>query len=211
MVCLSGIAATSAAVFWECYLWFLTKKVGFILKLILGVIAIMVAALATAAGRGVVSIATGQDPQYFNLSVAFLAPIAFIPVLALVLLVLASTIGILGVLILGLVQTSSAKADLDIDPPILMARLFGIIGIIVGAAFLLDDKGWFNRSLTTVAAHSAYLMDMHPDKSCSLNRNDRFVRINDGIVIVGRRGPDAPRFARVACAQTPEVELIPRR
>lgn len=193
----------------EGYDWTVLRKDYPIFKITSGVLAVMAAAVATGASAITLADATGQDPGNFKSSIALLAPLAFVPVLALVAMVV-SFCSLPLVLFFSLGKHFAAKEKNDNFLVLLMiSRLLGFIALVAGAGQLLNPSTGLDAGLKKIAAYSAYLLDMHADPICSAIPGDRIVRLNDNLVIVGRITNDGPRFVRRSCGLAPEVTALP--
>lgn len=174
-------------------------------KVILTVIAL---AIATASGAITVADATAQDPTTFKTSIAVIAPLAFIPVLAFVVMVL-SALGFPVVMLITMGQQAFAKKAGTFSGLLVISRVLGLLALIVGAGQLLNPSTRLDAGLKQIAAYSAYMLDMYPNASCAATPGDRVVRVNDNLVIVGRITEAGPRFRRELCALTAEAAPLP--
>lgn len=187
----------------ECYTWLIRRKDHPLAKFAIALLAIMAAALSTGAGGMVLSAATGQDPSHFKTSIAFVAPLAFIPILAIMIFAVA-LFGFPIVLLLGWSGRFGGALT--------VARGLGLLGILIASGYLLKPESRINSAIQGVASYSAYFLDMYPAGSCSGIAGDRITRINDQLVVLGRITDAGPRFVRRSCTQTPEaVALAPPR
>lgn len=204
----AGMFCLGAAFVRECYAWASARWDSLPVKLAGGVLAIMAAAVATAAAAGTVNDATGQDPTHFKLSVAFLAPIAFVPILALIVFV-AGMIGLPFVMLFGMGKSAFSDKIADRDVLLLIARILGVIGLAAGAGWIIEPSSGFDKVLKRTASYSALMMDMHVDTDCSPAPRDRVIRVSEDVVIIGRVTEDGPRFVRIGCALAPEPLVLP--
>ena len=192
----------------ECFDWIVLRKESLLFKqgkIILTVIAV---AVATASGAITVADATSQDPANFKSSIAVIAPLAFIPVLAFVVMVLCA-LGFPVIMLVTMGQQAFTKKP-DSSPGLLViSRVLGLLALIVGASQLLNPSTRLDAGLKQIAAYSAYMLDMYSDTSCAATPGDRVARINDTLVIVGRITENGPRFRRQFCPLTEDPAPLP--
>ena len=196
-----AFACLSLGIFRECYDVVVGTKDRPLAKLGVAILTVMSAAAATGSSSGVVAIATGQDPSYFKTAIAFLSPLAFIPVFAIAAFGL-SILGLLFALLLGVREKRNISAWL------LLARMAGLIGIMAFSETVLKADGYFSSFINSAGAYSAYLLDMHEDPACSEAKGDRVARLNDSVVILGRMTDEGPQFVRRACELAPEARVL---
>lgn len=166
----------------------------------------MVVAASLGGAAHVVGEATGQDPSYFPLAMSFLAPLAIIPVLALV--------GAIGLGLLGLGMMLSYMAGEALTPKtassergwVRVGRLMGNFCAVLALSTLIDASSPLSRMTTDAAGWAAQVLDMHKDTECGFGQHDRVKRINEGLVIRMYRTEDSTtRFVRQSCQLGPQV------
>lgn len=192
----------------ESYSWLLRKIDHPLFKLIIAVLSVMAAATATGASAAYVASATGQDPANFKSTITFLAPLAFVPLLAIVLMI-ASMFGVLVVLLFGLGAHVSKKSDPNFVGLLMMGRILGLVGFSAGVGMILDPSMRVDTGLQAIAAHSAYFLDMQPNRDCAPTPGDHVKRISDEFIIVGRITSDGPRFNRQRCPLEASADPLP--
>ncbi|MCW2037723.1 hypothetical protein FHR67_002608 [Xanthomonas arboricola] len=188
----------------EAYVWILPKLQLPLVKLLVAAGSVTAAAAATGVSRMAVNEATGQDPAAFTTTVAFLVPVSFVPVLA-------ALIAIGGVLVIpGTILGSLGKAMItwskpaDLDVILSLARVIGCLAVITSAASVLSATSFLFPTMEWLAGHSALMFDLQPNKVCGEVKEDRVIRLNDGLVIVGRVTDDGVQFVRRACPLSAE-------
>jgi len=159
------------------------------------------AAVSAGASAVLIGSATGQDPNHFKWSLPILAPIAFVPVLGLAVMVTAA-LSLLPMMILMAAAPSTGWKGW-----VWPARMLGAAGVFAGAFWAVSTPT--STHLAKVARYAVYWFDMHPDASCSAVEGDRVVRLNDDLIILARPSTDGPRFARKACALKAEEAGLP--
>lgn len=192
----------------EAYVWILPKLQLPLVKLLVAAGSVTAAAAATGVSRMAVNEATGQDPAAFATTVAFLVPISFVPVLA-------ALIAIAGVFVIpGTILGSLGKAMItwskpaDLDVILSLARIIGCLAVITSAASVLSAKSVLFPTMEWLAGHSALMFDLQPNKFCSEFKEDRVLRLNDSLVIVGRVTDDGVQFVRRACPLSAEDTVL---
>lgn len=193
----------------EGYGWAVLRKDYPLVKLAGGVLTVMAAAVATGGAAITIADATGQDPSNFKSSIALLAPLSFVPILAIVVML----VGFFSLPIILLLSAGKhalkKQGDDGFEALLLIARILGSVALIAGAGQLLSPSTRVDDGLKWIAAYSAYMLDMHTDQNCSTVPGDRITRLNDNLVILGRITDEGPRFARVSCALAPEATVLP--
>lgn len=173
-------------------------------KWVLVPIASMVVAASLGLAGHTVSEATGQDPSHFPLAVSFLAPLAVLPVLALVGAAALMLLSIVVMLPIG-TNASGEKKDTRQVEWLPFSRLLGVICTIAALFTLSDSRSPLNSATITTARWAAYFLDMHQDTECGFEQGDALKRINDNLVIRARRdGYGVPIFTRQACTLGPQ-------
>lgn len=185
----------------EAYRWVVAKLELPIVKWLMALVGVMAAAGASGAGAAAVNAATGQDPAYFKFSIAFLAPISFLPVAAILVMVVAFA-SILWIMLFSITRHLICQEPMRNETLILLlSRVVGMVVIITLASVLPKSMG---EGVKSLAGYAALLLDMHRDTACAPARGDYVVRINDGFVVVGRITSDGPKFIRKACVLAAE-------
>ncbi|WP_169795581.1 hypothetical protein [Lysobacter antibioticus] len=205
-----GIAVTvfGIAFVLEAYRWIVAKLDLPFVKWAVAVLGVMAAAVASGASALTVNEATGQDPAHFKASIALLAPLSFVPVLAV--LVMIFTLISTPFLLFGWLGKHALSRGRIRDSDVLMplARLVGVVVVASLASFVASPP--ITSGVRGLAGYSALFLDMHYDPACATDRDDRVVRVNDEIVIVGRITDQGPRYVRRACPLSAEsIELPP--
>lgn len=168
-------------------------------------IAAMVVATSLGGAAHVVGEATGQDPTYFPLAVSFLAPLAIIPVLALV-----GVIG-LGLLGLGMMLSYMAGEALTLTTSkgepgwVRIGRLVGTFCAVLFLSTMVDSSSAMGHITQKTAGWAARVLDMHKDTECGFSADDRVKRINESLVIrMYRTGEESFQFTRQSCVLGPQ-------
>lgn len=198
---LVAMLCSSLGVFRECYDVVVGARDRPIARLIVLILTIMSAAVATGAGSLVVSEATNQDPTFFKTAIAFISPLAFVPVFAII------TFG-LSILGLPIAMLMGLRDRAEISGPLILGRIFGLVGVIVFSEMTFKADGGFSLFLNKAGAYSAYILDMHEDSSCAPLDGDRIVRINDDLIIVRRITDAGPEFMRIPCPLAPQAGVL---
>lgn len=209
---MTAAVSTGIAFVIEGYRWLLAALEAPLAKWMTGVAGVMAAAIATGAASSTLAAATGQDPSTFKTAIAFLAPLSFVPILAMMVM-LGGLIG-MPFFVLGMFAKHGMTRGKpkDFDMLLSLARLIGFIVIVSAAAQLVSPSTRLNDGLETVARYSAYLLDMYPDRACSPIEGDRVSRINDNLIIIGRMTDDGLQFVRKECAISAEsTDLRPSK
>jgi len=209
---MTAITITAIAFVIESYRWLVAALEAPLAKWLTGVAGVMAAAVATGAASSTLAVATGQDPGAFKTSTAFLAPLSFIPILA-VLIMAGALLGLPFFVIGTLTKHSLARGKpRDFDMLLSFARIVGLTGIAAASGQLIAPPTRLSDGLETSARYSAYFLDMVPDRTCAPTEGDRVARINDSLVIVGRMTEDGLQFVRKDCAIAAEsTELLPQK
>ena len=209
---MTAITITAIAFVIESYRWLVAALEAPLAKWLTGVAGVMAAAVATGAASATLAVATGQDPNAFKTATAFLAPLSFIPILAM--LIIAGGLLWLPFFVIGMLAKHSLARGKpkDFDMLLSFARIVGLTGIAAAAGQLISPPTRINEGLETAARYSAFFLDMVPDRTCAPIEGDRVARINDSLVIVGRMTDDGLQFVRKDCAISAEsAELKPPR
>lgn len=204
---LASGAACAVPLTGEIYAWLEKRRDTLGFKVISGVSTVMAGAVAAGVSSAYVSGATGQEPGSFKLAVALLAPLAFVPVFALVLMVV-GTLSIFALLILALGADATGVAKKRIQLGWSLARLLGLATLVGIAGAVANHASELGDRLQFLGAYSAFLLDMQVNSACAPISSDRVTRINDELVIVGRQTAQGIVFVRRACpvrAQTNEL------
>lgn len=180
-----------------------------LVKLLVTIVGVMALAAATGVSRTTINEATGQDASQFPSAVAFLVPISFVPVLALLIAFLGTIAVLLGFLWSVLMMLLKRGAFSDLEFFLNLARFFSGISIVLIAATQLGTSSHIHRAAIFVARYSALILDLQTNRSCAPLEGDRVTRINDDFVVIGRQTSDGPRFVRRACPITPDISDLP--
>ena len=177
-------------------------------KWLTGVAGVMAAALATGAASSTLAVATGQDPSAFKTATAFLAPLSFVPILAM--LIMVGGLFVLPIYMIGaLAKHGLTRGKLrDLDLLLSFARVIGLIGIAAAAGQLISPPTRFNDGLEVAARYSAFFLDMVPDRACAPTEGDRVARISDSLVIIARMTDDGVQFVRKDCVIEAETNAL---
>lgn len=171
-------------------------------------VAIMIAALSLGSASGVVNEATGLDPSYFPRAVSFMAPLAALPVLA-VLGVVGLGVGLLAMTLAWMFQLALTKAGEK--PKESGWKWFGRIGGAICAMMLItpvtEPGSAFGQKTKDLAAWMAQGLDMHKDIECGPDEWDRILRVNDTLVIRAVRAEQGLTFHREVCPLGPAPRL----
>jgi hypothetical protein len=205
---MTAAVSTGIAFVIEGYRWLVAALEAPLAKWLTGVAGVMAAALATGAALSTLAVATGQDPSSFKTATAFLAPLSFVPILA-VLIMAGGLVGLPFLIFGSLVKHGLTPSKLkDFDVLLSVARLIGFFTIIAFAGELASPSTRLNEGLETTARYSAFFLDMVPDRACTPTEGDRVARINDSLVIIGRLTDDGLQFVRRECAIAAQSEVL---
>lgn len=194
---LTGASACAGSVAWEFYLWTEVQSKALWFKVLFSVCTVMSGAIATGAAMTYVAAGTGQEASTFQLAVALLAPLAFVPILCF-------AIGIVGICALPVVMALTLGQDLNrpADAKEFGARMAGrMIGVIALAVFALHvptHASGVEDGLGEIGAKGAYFLDMQRNSRCA-SGTDRVARVNDDLVIVGHSTDAGIEFKLIAC------------
>lgn len=197
---MTSVTVIGIAFVMEFYHWLVTKLEVPLAKWLTGVVTVMAAAIATGAASSTLATATGQDPVIFKTSTAFLAPLAFVPIFAT--LIMIGAFFALPIFILR----EFAKHGLTVGKPkefdmlLSVARAIGLVVVASAAAQLVSPATRLNEGLEITARYGAFFLDMVPDRTCAPTVGDRVARINDSLVVIGRLTNDGLQFVRTECA-----------
>lgn len=162
-------------------------------------IVLMVGAYSLGSAASIVNAATGQDPGLFPRATAFMAPIAALPAMALIaLMVLVPSL--LFVLFAWMAQLSSKDSTTTLRAWRWLGRFAGVFSLIAFVSPLVDADSKFQDITKGWAGWIAQGLDMHTDHSCAEGEWDRVLRINETLVVVSRRTEQGLEFQRVRCA-----------
>lgn len=201
---MTAIAITAIAFLIETYRWLVAALEAPLAKWLTGVTGVMAAAMATGAASSTLAVATGQDPSAFKTATTFLAPLAFVPILA-GLVMIGGVVGLPFFIIGSLVKHSLTPGKpRDFDVLLSLVRVIGLAVVASAAAQLLSPSTRLNDGLEATARYSAYFLDMVPDRACAPTEGDRVARVNDSLVIIGRLTEDGLQFVRKDCAVAAE-------
>lgn len=205
---MAGGGACGLALATEIYSWIARRAEKLAFKVTFAILSVMAIAIATGAAMSYVAVATGQEPTAFKTATAFLAPLAFFPILAFVLAVLA-LFGMPIALLLSIGKDAPNGATPHGDAMRLMGRLMGLVTLVAVLLTIPTASSGVDAKLKDLAAYSAYFLDMQPHASCGLADGDRVVRINDQIVVVGRLTDSGVAFVRRACPLAASTDELP--
>lgn len=161
--------------------------------------AVMVSAYSLGSAANIVNAATSQDPGLFPRATAFMAPVAAIPALALLVSVLAG-VALLVMFFAWGTQLSSKDRNRSSKAWIWLGRIGGALATLSLISPLTVERSSFGRFVETAAGWMAQGLDMHIDRACSADEWDRVLRMNDELVLVSRRTEDGLVFLREECA-----------
>lgn len=168
------------------------------LKWLTAPLIVMLGAFGWGAARSLLNEATGQDPELFPLAVVFMAPVAVIPAVALVMSVCLAVAAIAMFFIWMLVM-AFAPARSRIHGAMWIWRACAAIAAISLISPLVSSPSAFATLTRQWAATMAQGLDMHADPTCGPRDWDRVRRISDELVLVATRTTAGPAFRRVAC------------
>lgn len=205
---LTAVTSFAIAFLIEGYRWLIATLEAPAAKWLTAVGGVMAAALATGAASSTLAAATGQDPNAFKTATAFLAPMSFVPILAMLVVIG----GVLGLPFFAI--SMFAKHGLtrgkpkDLDVLLSFGRLMGFAALVTAAAQLVSPSAPLEKGLEKAAGYSAYFLDMAPNRTCAPTEGDRVARINDSLVIIGRVTDDGLQFVRQNCAIAAEPTTL---
>jgi hypothetical protein len=205
---MTSVVSIGVAFVIEGYRWLVATLEAHLAKWMTGVVGVMAAALATGAAASTLATATGQDPTAFTTAIAFLAPLSFVPIIA-ILVMVGGLLGVPLFVIGSLVKHGLAPGKpKDFDLFLSLAKLIGFFTIISFAGQLISPSTRLNEGLETTARYSAFFLDMVPDRTCAPTEGDRVVRINDSLVVIGRMTDDGLQFVREDCDIAAEATVL---
>lgn len=197
---LSG-AIFSGALGCEVYQFVRRRADALWLKLLMVPLAVMGSAMGLGGGAHLVARATGQDPEMFPRAITFMAPVAAVPVLALIATVVLA-IAFFGVILaLGARATSKEPAKRATAPRV-AAWLAGLVATAFLITPLRNEGSTFHQLSISLAGWSAQVLDMHPNEACTRGPQDRVRRINDELVLRAWQTDKGTFFRREACPLT---------
>ena len=197
-VCLfDGCIIVSFSLVIEGYLWVEPKLENRLVKLLATAISVMALAAATGLSRLAVNEATGQQAAHFGSAVGFLVPLSFIPVLALFLMI-GSFVATMLLFVRG-ASMALIKKPSDREFFVLKSRMFAGFSIPLLVATVMQSPALTWPWMKWLAGYSALILDTEANSACAEHSEDRIVRINDALVIVGRQTQDGPQFVRRVC------------
>lgn len=167
-------------------------------------ILVMGGALALGMAAGLVNAATAQDPEIFPRAITFLAPMAALPLVAMITIFL-SFFAIVAFMLAWGDQLSSRDPAVERRAWFWLWRLFAAICFVAVVSPVVEAKSGFQRSMHQLASWSAAHLDMHRDPICGPREGDRVRRLNDELVVVAREFPTGTVFRRVACPLTAQA------
>lgn len=148
--------------------------------------------------------ATGQDPNLFPRALTFMTPIAALPLVGLLAVVLIFLCLLLTPLF-GMFQIWSADPLRSKKAWMWMPRFLALIASLTLVLSVLDADSGFDSTATRWAAHVVEALDMHTDRECSGSESGRVKRINDTLVVRTIETDTGPIFRRHACALSPQI------
>lgn len=163
-------------------------------------ILVMGGALAVGEAANLVNRATSQDPELFPRTVAFMAPIAALPLLGLIAIAL-SFFGIIAFMFTWGSQLSSRDPRRERRAWFWFARMIAAFSAIVFVSPAVESDSRFHSSVRWLAATMAPGLDMHDDIRCA-PEGDRVKRISDTLVLVAHRADVGTAFRRETCPIT---------
>lgn len=193
----AGCIIVSVSFTIEGYLWVEPALDNRLIKLFATAISVMALAAATGLSRLAVNEATGQQAAHFGSAVGFLVPLSFIPVLAFFLMI-GSFVASMLMIVRGFGMALIKKLS-DREFFVLTSRIFAgfSIPLLVATAMPSPTLTW--PWMKWLAGYSALILDTEVNGACAEHSEDRIVRINDELVIVGRQTQDGPQFVRRVC------------
>ncbi|MFK3648014.1 hypothetical protein ACI2IY_06190 [Lysobacter enzymogenes] len=204
VVFMTGMACCAIGFVVDTYLWGVRRLNPHLMKVVSSILGVMAAATAAGGSAWTVAEATGQDPSHFKTTIAFLTPLSFMPVLGLAVMVC----GIIALpLLLSVAGTKLVTRKAGGGAWMFFARMLGYLFLLLLASWAASSS--YGAVTRPLAARAAYSLDMHRDPGCSAVENDRVMRINDDLVIVGRLTNDGPKFLRKACPLVAQAEELP--
>ena len=157
----------------------------------------------------ILNAATGQDPDLFPRSMAFMTSFAAIPLLGIVAMVLL-IVGMLFSMLAGFLQVVSNDRARSNNAWIWIARVFSACTAMVFVSPVLDEKSSIGQSIEGMAGWVAQGFDMHVDRTCGPGEWDRVKRINETLVLRVSRVDGQLLFRRVACPLGPDQQIKTR-
>lgn len=183
----------------EAYAFVVRQLASTLFKWLMVPAAVMVSAYSLGSAANILNSATGQDPGLFPRATAFMAPIAAIPALALLLSLLVG-IALLGMILAWGTLLSWNNNNRPSKELILLGRIGGAFATLCLISHLTVEESRFERFVEEAAGWIAQGMDMHVDRTCASGDWDRVLRINEDLVLVASRIDDGLVFRRATCA-----------
>lgn len=183
----------------EAYVFIVRQLEATLSKWLMAPAAVMVSAYSLGSAANIVNMATGQDPGLFPRATAFMAPVAAIPALALLVSVLAGVALLLMFFAWG-TQLSSKDRKRSAKAWIWLGRIGGALATLSLISPLAVEKSSFGRFVETAAGWMGQGLDMHVDRVCATGEWDRVLRIDDELVLVAHRTDNGLVFRREECA-----------
>ena len=168
----------------------------------------MVVAISLGGASFVVSEATAQDPEYFPRAVHFMAPLAFVPLLALIGVVVLVIALLMMLLTYTLELTLAERGQATEHGWVRLGRLMGTLVAVGILASMIDSSSALGKATQTIAGWAARTLDTHKDLTCGPGKDDRIKRINDELVIRFRTEGGVARFTRERCPLVSQVPYL---
>lgn len=164
---------------------------------------VMGGALAFGESARLVNLATGQDPELFPRATTFLAPIAALPILGFVAIVLLA-ISVIAFTFTWGAQLGSKDRVRERRAWFWFARLIAALAAIAFVSPAVETKSGFHTGVREWAPRLAAGLDMYVDPQCGPAPSDRVKRLNDDLVVLAQKTPAELVFRRVECPLAPQ-------
>ncbi|WP_132987089.1 hypothetical protein [Luteimonas terricola] len=164
---------------------------------------IMGGALAIGDSARLVNVATGQDPELFPRATTFMAPIAALPILGFVAIVLLA-FSVVAFMFTWTAQLGSKDRARERRAWFWFARFIASFAAISFVSPAVETKSGFHTGVSEWAPRLVAGLDMHIDPQCGPAPSDRVKRLNDDLVVLAQKTPAGLVFRRVECALAPQ-------
>lgn len=164
---------------------------------------VMGGALAIGEAARMVNLATNQDPELFPRATTFLAPIAALPILGFVTVVLLA-LSLLACIFTWGAQLGSKDQARERRAWFWFARFIACFAAIAFVSPTVETESGFHNGVRQWTPRLAAGLDMYVDPQCETSPSDRVKRLNDDLVVLAQQTPEGLVFRRVECPLAPQ-------
>lgn len=170
--------------------------------------AIPVLGMGSAAALGqsayLINEATGQDPNFFPRALAFMTPIAALPLVGLLAVVLL-IVSLFVTPLFGMQQICSVDPLRSKKAWIWMPRFFALVASLILVLSAFDADSGLDATSKQWAARVVEALDMHTDPECGGSEGARVKRISDALVVRATEANGEAVFKRYSCVLGPQI------